>query len=146
MAKEGSNNDQKGSGTYIHFLESRLQETQAETKRMLSKYSEMRVFAYNQLETLIIQSQKTKPQATVTSNLSVYKQVIERERKHFESESTSKNAQMEEANQKAKRLYKEAEALRERVAELEQEIVERDACEAQVQEYVKQLIAEKNNK
>jgi len=38
-----------------------------------------------------------KPQATVTTNLNVYKQVMERERKHFESELVSKNGQVEEA-------------------------------------------------
>ena len=45
MAKGSS--ESKTSGTYIQFLEQRLQETQEETKRMLAKYSEMRLFAYN---------------------------------------------------------------------------------------------------
>jgi hypothetical protein len=46
--------DHHTSGTYIQFLEQRLHETQEETKRLLAKYSEMRVFAYTQLETLIV--------------------------------------------------------------------------------------------
>ena len=111
---------------------------------MLSKYSEMRVFAYTQLETLIVQSQRLKgPQATVQVNLNAYKQVMERERKHFETESASKSKQIEEAIVKTKKLNSENENLKQKVAELEQEIVEREACEAQVQEYVKQLIANK---
>jgi cell shape-determining protein MreC len=62
---------------------------------------------------------------------------MERERKHFESENGAKAKQIEEAIIKTKKLNSENESLKERVAELEQEIVEREACEAQVQEYVK---------
>jgi cell shape-determining protein MreC len=62
---------------------------------------------------------------------------MERERKHFESETAAKAKQIEEAIIKTKKLNSENESLKERVAELEQEIVEREACEAQVQEYVK---------
>lgn len=105
---------------------------------MLSKYSEMRAFAYAQLENLIVQSQKLKgPQANMSNNLNVYKQVMDRERKHFETETASKSAQIEEALAKTKRLNSENDMLKQKVAELEQEIVEREACEAQVQEYVK---------
>jgi cell shape-determining protein MreC len=68
---------------------------------------------------------------------------MERERKHFESETGAKAKQIEEAIIKTKKLNSENESLKMRVAELEQEIVEREACEAQVQEYVKQLIANK---
>jgi hypothetical protein len=42
--------------TYVEFLEARLKETQEENRRMLSKYSEMRAFAYSQLESLIAQA------------------------------------------------------------------------------------------
>jgi cell shape-determining protein MreC len=62
---------------------------------------------------------------------------MERERKHFESETSAKAKQIEEAIIKTKKLNSENESLKMRVAELEQEIVEREACEAQVQEYVK---------
>jgi cell shape-determining protein MreC len=62
---------------------------------------------------------------------------MERERRHFESETAAKSKQIEEAIIKTKKLNSENESLKERVAELEQEIVEREACEAQVQEYVK---------
>jgi predicted translin family RNA/ssDNA-binding protein len=62
---------------------------------------------------------------------------MERERKHYESESASKAKQIEEAIGKTKKLNSENESLKQRIAELEQEIVEREACEAQVQEYVK---------
>ena len=70
-------------------------------------------------------------------NLNVYKQVMDRERKHFDTEIASKSNQVEEALAKTKRLNSENDSLKQRVAELEQEIVEREACEAQVQEYVK---------
>ena len=96
----------------------------------------MRVFAYTQLETLIVQSQKLKG-PSVQVNLNAYKQVMERERKHYESENAAKARQIEEAVSRTKKINSENESLKQRVAELEQEIVEREACEAQVQEYVK---------
>ncbi len=55
---------------------------------------------------------------------------MERERKHFEAEIASKSSQIEEALAKTKRLNVENDSLKSRVAELEQEIVEREACEA----------------
>ena len=62
---------------------------------------------------------------------------MDREKKHYESESASRAKQNEEAIGKTKKLNSENESLKQRIAELEQEIVEREACEAQVQEYVK---------
>lgn len=67
-----------------------------------------------------MQSQKLKgPQTTVSSNLNVYKQVMDRERKHFEAEITSKSSQIEEALAKTKKLNSENDSLKQRVAELE---------------------------
>ncbi|TNV79891.1 hypothetical protein FGO68_gene12047 [Halteria grandinella] len=130
--------------TYTEFLESRLRETQEENRRMLSKYSEMRAFAYSQLESLIVQSQKLRPNnQQAMQNLQVYKQVMERDKRHWEHELTQRQTQLENAFDKAKRLDSENLVLKSRIEELEQEIVEREACEAQVQEMVKQLLAEK---
>ena len=42
-------------------------------------------------------------------------------------------------------MDREMEDMRVKIGEMEQELVEREACEAQVQEYVKKLIADKNN-
>ena len=38
---------------YVKFLEKRVNETTAESKRYLEKYADLRVFAYNQIESLL---------------------------------------------------------------------------------------------
>lgn len=68
---------------------------------------------------------------------------MERERKHWEHEIQSKNSALEDALLRAKKLDTENHNYKNRIAELDQEMLERDACEAQVQEYVKQLLEEK---
>jgi hypothetical protein len=55
-----------------------------ENKRYLAKYSDLRNFAYNQIETLVRRSEKQKRfgGASITNNnINVYKQLIEKERK-----------------------------------------------------------------
>ncbi len=69
---------------------------------------------------------------------------MDRERKHWEHEIQQKNQALEEATIKAKRLDTENFNLKKKVAEMEAEMVEREACEAKVQEYVKQLLKERN--
>ena len=69
---------------------------------------------------------------------------MDRERKHWEHEIQQKNSALEEATLKAKRLDTENFNLKKKVTEMEAEMVEREACEAKVQEYVKQLIKERN--
>ena len=39
--------ESKAMKTYTRFLESRVKETMEENKRMLAKYSDLRVFAYS---------------------------------------------------------------------------------------------------
>jgi len=55
---------------------------------MLSKYSEARAFAYSQLEALMQQTAKAKPsaQSTAGNQLGVYKQLLKRDQKHWESD------------------------------------------------------------
>ena len=50
---------------------------------------------------------------------------------------------LEKALAKCKRLTEEQEVLKARVRGLEEELLEREACDAKVQEYVKQLLAER---
>lgn len=54
LTKRGDRNETDKHTTYVEFLESRLAETQAESSRMLQKYSEIRALAYTQIEQLII--------------------------------------------------------------------------------------------
>jgi len=51
---------------------------------------------------------------------------------------------LEKAVAKCKLMSAEQEVLKERVRGFEEELAEREACEAKVQEYVKQLLAERN--
>ena len=46
LAKRGNRNDTDKHSTYVEFLENRLAETQAESSRMLQKYSEVRALAF----------------------------------------------------------------------------------------------------
>ena len=110
---------------------------------MLQKYSEVRALAYTQIEQLIVQQQKLKPTSQVTTNLNVYKQVMDRERKHWEHELHQKTQALEDALIRAKRLDTDNFTLKSRISDFESEIMERDACEAKVQDYVKQLLEEK---
>jgi hypothetical protein len=71
------NQGAKGEDThYSKFLEQRIAECMDENKRYLAKYSDLRNFAYNQIETLVRRSEKQKRfgGATVTANnINVYK-------------------------------------------------------------------------
>lgn len=70
---------------------------------------------------------------------------MERDKKHWEHEMERRGKALEEATARVKRDSEEMDRMREKVKELEAEIVEREACEAQVQEYVKQLLMEKQS-
>ena len=74
------------------------------------------------------------------ATMNIYKQVIERERKHWEQENIQRIAALEEITAKAKKVDLAAAELRKEVAEMEAEIIEREACEEKVQEYVKTLL------
>ena len=41
------------ASNYVKFLEKRITETTDESKRHLAKYADLRVFAYNQIESLL---------------------------------------------------------------------------------------------
>jgi hypothetical protein len=60
-----------------------------ENKRYLSKYSDLRNFAYTQIETLVKRSERTKRVGGATinnNNINLYKQLIEKERKQWTEE------------------------------------------------------------
>ena len=65
--------EQQVSSTYVEFLEEQLSEAQNECRRMLSKYSEARAFAYSQLEALV------KEDKSGGHHVSVYKQLVKRD-------------------------------------------------------------------
>lgn len=67
----------------------------------------MRTLAYTNMETNVTKSFKPN-----LSTMNIYKQVIERERKHWEQENTQRIAALEEITAKAKRVDQEATKLR----------------------------------
>lgn len=120
----------QGAGGYIEFLEARLKETQEESRRMLAKYGEARQLAYAAME-------------GKGRGAEALRQVMERERKQAELEGQRRAKALEEAQARVRKAEEEAGRLRTRVRELEEELVEREACEAKVQEYVKALLKER---
>eukprot|EP00347_Sterkiella_histriomuscorum_P005576 403356080 len=131
------------ANTYSFFLEERLAECQLENRRILLKYQEMRNFAYQQIEQHIKQLNKKKNNNIQNNNLTVYKQMIERERKHWQYEIEQKNQQISKQQFTVKEQESSISEMKERLKELEEEIETRETCEAKVQEYVKTLV-EKN--
>ena len=57
-----------------------------ENRRYHAKYVDMREFSYSSVETLIRQLNANKRNAIQNSNLNVYKQLFEKERKHWADE------------------------------------------------------------
>ena len=78
MEKEPQKEESK---KYVWFLEKRLAECLEENKRYHAKYVDMREFAYTQVESLMRQLNSKKRQSIQNSNLNVYKQLFEKERK-----------------------------------------------------------------
>lgn len=58
---------------YVKFLEERVKECLDENRRVLQKYSDIRHFAYQQIETLIRISNKKKNNNIQNNNMQVYK-------------------------------------------------------------------------
>ena len=69
------NNDGGESNQYSKFLELRIQECMDENKRYLAKYSDLRNFAYGQIENLVRRNEKQKRGGAMmtNNNISVYK-------------------------------------------------------------------------
>ena len=115
---------------YSTFLEERLAENQLENRRILAKYQEMRNFAYSQLETLIRQQNKRKNNAVGNNNLQVYKQMLERERKHWSYEIEQKQKQIDNYQQILKSEQLTRAIQEEKQKEMQEEMEQRDECEA----------------
>ena len=69
--------------TYTRFIEKRLEECQEENRRYHAKYVDMREFSYSSVEQLMRQLNARKRNVIQNSNMSVYKQLFEKERKHW---------------------------------------------------------------
>ena len=69
-----------------------------ENKRYLAKYSDLRTFAYSQIENLVrkqnnmSKTRRVGPSTTLNSNsINIYKQLIEKERKQWQEERNRKD-------------------------------------------------------
>ena len=67
----------------------------AENKRYHSKYVDMREFSYTSVEQLMRQLNSKKKNAIQNSNLNVYKQLFDKERKHWLDERDKNDQKVE---------------------------------------------------
>jgi hypothetical protein len=81
-------NQDNPNNRYTLFLEQRIQECLEENKRYLAKYSDLRIFAYQQIEWLIRKNQGK--QVMNKNSLNIYKQLIDKERKQWNEERARK--------------------------------------------------------
>ena len=142
--------DNQPNPKYISFLEMRISECTEENKRYLSKYSDLRAFAYTQIENLVrkqqtmAKSKRVGPSTTLNqNNINVYKQLIEKERKQWMEERNQKDAFINQIQDKVRQVSGESEFFKGQVTELESDIQMREECEGKVNEYVQELV-EKN--
>ena len=83
---------------YIHFLEQRIKECLEENKRYLLKYQDLRQFSYTHIEYLI---RKNQGKQVVNKNtLNIYKQLVEKERKHMAEEREKKDQFIQQVQSK----------------------------------------------
>ena len=81
-----------------------MQECLEENKRYHMKYCDLRDFSYTQIETLVRQLNSKKKSSVQNSNLNVYKQLFEKERKQWlqekeKSDEVLNNLQEASSNQ-----------------------------------------------
>ena len=75
---------------FVQLLQMRLDASLEENKRTSTRYSDLREFAYSSIESLLRHLNTKNKQLIQNSNLNVYKQLFEKERKHF-MEAKSEN-------------------------------------------------------
>ena len=126
---------------YVQFLETRMEECLEENKRYHLKYCDLRDFSYTQIETLVRQLNSKKKTSIQNSNLNVYKQLFEKERKQWLGEKEKSDEALGKLQERTMTIDKEMREHKERVQQLVEEIQQRNDCEAKVQEYVQTLIA-----
>ena len=113
----------------------------------MAKYSDLRNFAYTQIENLVRKQQlmaKTKrvtPSTTLNqNNINVYKQLIEKERKQWQDERNNKDVFINDIQHQVKQLTGQTEFFKGQIQELESDIQMREECEAKVNQYVQELV------
>ena len=126
---------------YVQFLETRMEECLEENKRYHLKYCDLRDFSYTQIETLVRQLNSKKKTSIQNSNLNVYKQLFEKERKQWLNEKEKSDDALSKLQEKTMSMDKEMKEQKQKVQQMVEEIQQRNDCEAKVQEYVQTLIA-----
>jgi len=132
---------------YTKFLEKRIQECMHENKRYLAKYSDLRSFAYTQIENLVKKNElQAKGRRSITSNtasasnLNIYKNLIEKERKQWQDERQRKEDFISDIQSKVLQMSNQLEYMQHQIDSLESEQNMREECEAKVNSYVQELI------
>jgi hypothetical protein len=124
---------------YTKFLEKRIQECMLENKRYLAKYSDLRSFAYTQIENLVKKNElQAKGRRSITStpasanNLNIYKNLIEKERKQWQDERQRKEDFISDIQSKVLQMSNQMEYMQQQIDSLESEQNMREECEAKV--------------
>jgi len=124
------------SQQYARFLEQRIQEGMEENKRYLSKYADLRAFAYNQIESLVRKQAQAKSSrysraggggalssTSINANsLNVYKQMMEKERKQWQEERSRKDAYIAEVQATVLKQSNEMGFMKKQTDDLESDI------------------------
>ena len=120
-----------------------------ENKRYLAKYSDLRSFAYGQIENLVKKNdQQAKGRRSLanttgpggSSNINIYKNLIEKERKQWQDERLRKEDFISDIQKKVLQMSNQMEDMQNQIGSLESEQAMREECEAKVNLYVQELV------
>ena len=93
-------------------MEKRLEECLEENKRYHAKYVDMREFAYGSIESLMRQLNSKKRNAIQNSNMTTYKQLFDKERKHWLEEKERIDLKVEQMQESCCKQDKELKKVR----------------------------------
>lgn len=76
------------------------------------------------------------------NQINIYKQLIEKERKHLNEEKTKKDEYVSSVQSQLQQVTNQLTFLKEESKRLESDIRVRDECEAKINKYVEELISQ----
>ena len=117
---------------YVQLLETRTAECLEENKRYHMKYCDLRDFSYTQIETLVRQLNSKKKSSVQNSNLNVYKQLFEKERKQWMQEKEKSDEALSKLQGAAAGQDKDLREQTQKVKTLAEEVEQRSDCEAKI--------------
>ena len=117
---------------YVQLIETRMAECLEENKRYHMKYCDLRDFSYTQIETLVRQLNSKKKSSVQNSNLNVYKQLFEKERKQWMQEKEKSDEALSRLQDAAASQDKDLKEQKQKTKSLMEEVEQRSECEAKI--------------